>query len=168
MTSLPRRRRSYWVLDQLTHVKRATSPSVDAVARFLPALLVRGDDPPDPPEIVAVFQAAGPPEPCRASWSSFSPSLDREVFSTVPPYLLIASMALSGVTFSTIRNRADVPGLSKSRTWSWKALSIPDLVTFPMSAPRPAPIARPKNGTKNSTPNSTPQNIPHVAPVPTG
>jgi hypothetical protein len=26
---------------------------------------------------------------CKASWSSFSPSLDSEVFSTVPPYLAI-------------------------------------------------------------------------------
>src|SRR4029077_14176565 len=35
--------------------------------------------------------------------------LDREVFSTVPPYLLIASTALSGVTFSSIKNSAEVP-----------------------------------------------------------
>src|SRR6185312_10773767 len=27
------------------------------------------------------------PPPCRASWSSFSSSLDRDVFRTVPPYL---------------------------------------------------------------------------------
>ncbi len=54
--------------------------------------------------------------PCRASWSSFSSSLDREVFRTVPPYLLIASTALSGVTFSSIRNSAEVPGLTMSRT----------------------------------------------------
>ena len=54
--------------------------------------------------------------PCRASCSSFSPSLDREVFSTVPPNLLIASTALSGVTFSTMRNSAEVPGFSMSRT----------------------------------------------------
>jgi hypothetical protein len=31
--------------------------------------------------------------PCRASWSSFSSSLDREVFRTVPPYLLITATA---------------------------------------------------------------------------
>ena len=43
--------------------------------------------------------------PCRASWSSFSSSLDRDVFRTVPPYLLIASTALSGVTFSRITNQ---------------------------------------------------------------
>ena len=30
--------------------------------------------------------------------------------STVPPDLLIASTALSGVTFSTIKNKAEVPG----------------------------------------------------------
>ena len=54
--------------------------------------------------------------PCRASCRSFSPSLDSEVFSTVPPNLLIASTALSGVTFSTIKNSADVPGWSMPRT----------------------------------------------------
>jgi len=36
--------------------------------------------------------------------------LDSEVFSTVPPYWLIASSALSGVTFSSIRNSAEFPG----------------------------------------------------------
>jgi hypothetical protein len=40
----------------------------------------------------------------------------REVLSTVPPYLLIASTALSGVTFSSMRNSAEVPGLSMPRT----------------------------------------------------
>ena len=39
-------------------------------------------------------------------WSS----LDSEVFRTVPPYLLIASTALSGVTFSSLKNSAEVPG----------------------------------------------------------
>ena len=62
--------------------------------------------------------ASALPSPCRASCSSFSPSLDSEVFSTVPPYLLIASTALSGVTFSTMRNSAEVPGVSMPRTWS--------------------------------------------------
>src|SRR6516164_1928114 len=61
-------------------------------------------------------QAVVPP-PCRASWSSASPSLDSEVLITVPPNLLIASTALSGVTFSTIRNRQEVPGWSRPRTW---------------------------------------------------
>ena len=70
-----------------------------------------------------------------------SPSLDSEVFSTVPPNLLIASTALSGVTFSTMRNSAEVPGCSMPRTWSWNCLSMPDLVIFPMSAPIPAPTA---------------------------
>ena len=42
-------------------------------------------------------QIVAPPL-CKASWSSFSPSLDREVFRTVPPYVLIASAALSGAT----------------------------------------------------------------------
>jgi hypothetical protein len=54
--------------------------------------------------------------PCRASCRSCSPCLDSEVFSTVPPNLLIASTALSGVTFSTIKNSADVPGWSIPRT----------------------------------------------------
>src|SRR5215467_12853726 len=112
------------------------------------------------------YWAAAPP--CRASWSSRSPSLDSEVFSTVPPYLLIASMALSGVTFSTIRNSAEVPGCSMPRTWSWNSRSMPDLVTLPMRAPRPAPTAMPNTGMKNSRPNSMPQNMPQVAPAPTG
>ena len=54
--------------------------------------------------------------PCRASWSSCSSCLDSEVFSTVPPYWLIASTALSGVTFSSIRNSAELPGLIMSLT----------------------------------------------------
>ena len=54
--------------------------------------------------------------PCRASCRSCSPCLDSEVLSTVPPNLLIASTALSGVTFYTIKNNAEVPGLSMPRT----------------------------------------------------
>src|SRR6266567_1023121 len=77
---------------------------------------------------ISAHEATGPYSavpPCRASWSSASPSLDSEVFSTVPPYLAIASVALSGVTFSTIRNSAEVPGCSMPRTWSWNSRSIP-------------------------------------------
>ncbi len=85
----------------------------------------------------------------------------------MPPYLLIASTALSGVTFSTIKNSAEVPGCNMSRTWSWNCLSMPVLVTLPISAPIPAPMAIPKTGTKNSRPNSSPQNMPQVAPEPT-
>ena len=54
--------------------------------------------------------------PWSASWRSFSACLESEDFSTVPPYSLSASTALSGVTFSTTTNRADVPGWSMSRT----------------------------------------------------
>src|SRR5215510_4200709 len=90
------------------------------------------------------------------------------IYPTVPPNLLIASMALSGVTFSTIKNSAEVPGCSMPRTWSWNSRSIPVLVILPMMAPRPAPTAMPNTGMKNSRPNSMPQNIPHVAPAPTG
>src|SRR6516225_8825369 len=104
---------------------------------------------------------------CRASWSSCSPSLDSEVLITVPPYLLIASTALSGVTLSTMRKSAEVPGSSMPRTWSWNSLFTPDLVIFPISAPIPAPTAIPKTGMKNNRPNSRPQNMPQVAPPPT-
>src|SRR5204862_7998657 len=54
--------------------------------------------------------------PCSASCSSDSASFESDDFSTVPPYWLRASTALSGVTFSTTTNRAEVPGLSMSRT----------------------------------------------------
>jgi hypothetical protein len=94
-------------------------------------------------------------------------SLDSELFSTVPPYFDSASTALSGVTFSTTMNSADVPGWSMSRTWSWNCLSTVFLVTLPISAPIPAPTAMPRKGTKNSMPNSIPQNMPQVAPAPT-
>ena len=85
----------------------------------------------------------------------------------MPPYLLSRSTALSGVTFSTTRNSAEVPGWSIARTWSWKAWSIPLFAILPMRAPRPAPTARPKTGRKNRRPKSRPQNMPHVAPAPT-
>src|SRR5262249_15437531 len=102
--------------------------------------------------------------PCRAPWSSCSSSLDREVFRTVPPYLLIASTALSVVTFSSIRNRHEVPGCSRPRTCSWNCLSMEALAKWPMSAPIPAPIASPKTGMKNSRPNRNPQKLPQTAP----
>src|SRR4051812_4549613 len=108
-----------------------------------------------------------PSSPCRAACSWASASLESDDLSTVPPYLAMASTALSGVTLSTTRKRAEVPGWSISRTWSWNCLSIAPLVILPMRAPRPAPTAMPRNGTKNSTPNSSPQNIPQVAPPPT-
>ena len=47
-------------------------------------------------------QLAGADCPCRASCRSASPSLDSEDLRTVPPYWLSASVALSGVTFSTM------------------------------------------------------------------
>src|SRR5215469_11578369 len=103
--------------------------------------------------------------PCSASWSSFSSSLDREVFKTVPPYLLSASTALSGVAFSSIKNSAEVPGWTMPRTWSWNCWSMLVLVTFPISAPSPAPTAMPKTGMKNSKPNRNPQNRPQLAPL---
>jgi hypothetical protein len=74
---------------------------------------------------------------------------------------------LSGVTFSTTRKRAEVPGFSMSRTWFWNCLSIPDFSSFPKSAPKPAPTAIPSTGTKNRIPKSIPQNMPQVAPAPT-
>jgi len=84
------------------------------------AILLDRHGPPRPGRAVPgrAVLAGGYPAlaPCRASCRSFSPSLDSEVFSTVPPNLLIASTALSGVTFSTIKNNADVPGLSIPRT----------------------------------------------------
>ena len=85
----------------------------------------------------------------------------------MPPYLLSASVALSGVTFSSMRNSAEVPGCTKPRTWSWNSLSMPDLVILPISAPSPAPMTIPKTGMKNNSPNSRPQNIPQLAPRPT-
>src|SRR5215217_7403939 len=106
------------------------------------------------------------PSPCSSSCCCCA-SFDSELLRTVPPYLDIASTALSGVTFSMTMNRAEVPGLSMSRTWSWNCLSTALLVTLPISAPIPAPTAMPRNGTKNSIPNSMPQNIPQVAPPPT-
>src|SRR5262249_31069262 len=83
------------------------------------------------------YWAASPP--CRASWSSFSSSLDREVFRTVPPYLLMASTALSGVAFSSIKNSAEVPGWTMPRTWSWNCWSMLVLATFPITPPTPPP-----------------------------
>ena len=82
------------------------------------AILLGRHGPPRPGRAVPVRAGRSYPAlaPCRASCRSFSPSLDSEVFSTVPPNLLIASTALSGVTFSTIKNNADVPGLSIPRT----------------------------------------------------
>jgi hypothetical protein len=93
--------------------------------------------------------------------------VESELLRTVPPYFDSASTALSGVTFSTTMNRADVPGLSISRTWPSNSLLTAFLVTFPISAPMPAPTAMPRKGTKNSMPNSIPQNIPYDAPAPT-
>src|SRR5262252_4089911 len=110
---------------------------------------------------------ASSPVPCSAACSSASSSLDSEVFRTVPPYLLIASTALSGVTFSSTRNSAEVPGWTMSRTCSWNCLSMLVLASLPMRAPIPAPMAMPKTGMKNSGPNRNPQNMPQVAPAPT-
>jgi alpha-1,2-mannosyltransferase len=104
------------------------------------------------------------PEPCSACWRSCSASLDSEVRSTVPPYLLSASAALSGVTFSTIRNSAEVPGCTKPRTWSSNSRSMPVLRTWLMRTPSPAPTAMPSTGMKNRAPNSSPQNVPQNAP----
>jgi len=89
-----------------------------------------------------------------------------DVLRTVPPYLLRASTALSGVTFSTIMKSAEVPGLTSSRTCSWNCSSMAFLPMCPKSAPRPAPTAIPKTGMKKSSPNRSPQNIPQVAPPP--
>ena len=62
-------------------------------------------------------RAARPGAPAGAS-------LDSELLSTVPPYPCdSASTALSGVTFLTTMNSAEVPGWSISRTWSWNCLS---------------------------------------------
>ena len=84
----------------------------------------------------------------------------------MPPNLLIASTALSGITFSSIRNSAEVPGLTRSRTWSWKAMSTP-VDELAQRAPSPAPTATPESGMKNNSPHSSLQNVPHVAPAPT-
>jgi hypothetical protein len=65
-----------------------------------------------PPRRYLLLAAGSPVPHARASWSSCSASFDREVLSTVPPNLLIASTALSGTTFSSIRNSAEVPGLT--------------------------------------------------------
>jgi hypothetical protein len=54
--------------------------------------------------------AGCPAGPVRSAW-------DSEVVSTEPPYLVIASTAVSGVTFAKIRNGAEAPGLSTS--WWW-------------------------------------------------
>ena len=78
-----------------------------------------------------------------------------------------ASTALSGVTLSTTRKSAEVPGCSMSRTRSSNSLLIPLLVIFPIRAPMPAPTAMPRTGTKKSIPNRKPQNIPQVVPLPT-
>ena len=85
----------------------------------------------------------------------------------MPRYLLIASTALSGVTFSSIKNSAEVPGWSMSRTCSWNCLSMLVLASLPIRAPIPAPMAIPKTGMKNSRPNRNPQNMPLVASPPT-
>ena len=71
----------------------------------------------EPPRTLPGMSRASQP-PCRASLSSFSPSWLKEDLSTVPPYWLSASTTLSGVTLSTMRNSADVPGFSRSRAWS--------------------------------------------------
>ena len=55
-------------------------------------------------------------EPWSASWSFWVSSSESDVLMTVPPNLLSAATALSGVTFSTTMNRAEVPGFSMSRT----------------------------------------------------
>src|SRR5579885_88052 len=113
---------------------------------------------PSPPQAVAGTL------PCSASWSSSSVCFDSDDLSTVPPNLLSAATALSGVTFSTTRNSAEVPGFSISRTCSWNSRSMPDFSSLPISAPNPAPSAIPKIGTKNSMPKRSPQKPPHVAP----
>ncbi len=91
--------------------------------------------------------------------------MDSEVFKTVPPYLLIASTALSVVIFSSMRNNADVPGSTMPRTWSWNCWSMLVLANRPISAPSPAPTAIPSTGMKNSKPNRKPQNRPQLAPL---
>jgi hypothetical protein len=101
-----------------------------------------------------------------ASWSSCSASFDREVLSTVPPNLLIASTALCGITFSSIRNSAEVPGLTRSCTWSWKAMSTPVLMSLPTGRPA-APTAIPETGMKNNSRHGSLHDVPQVAPVPT-
>jgi hypothetical protein len=56
------------------------------------------------------------------------------------------------VTFSSIKNNADVPGCTMSRTWSWNCRSMLVLANLPISAPSPAPTAIPNTGMKNSRP----------------
>src|SRR5215469_13321466 len=73
-------------------MRRSASPGPPAGGDLVD-LELRGARAHQPP---AYYSAE--PSPCRAACSSASSSLDSEVFSTVPPYLLIVSTALSGVT----------------------------------------------------------------------
>ena len=75
---------------------------------------------------------AGPPGAPAGPHSTASSSARCRRTSTSPP-------ALSGVTFSTTMNSADVPGWSMSRTWSWNCLSTALLVTLPHQRAHPRP-----------------------------
>jgi hypothetical protein len=71
------------------------------------------------------------------------------------------------ITASEVRTkRADVPGVTWSRTRLMNASSMPTSLIIPVSPPTAAPTAIPRNGTKKIRPNNMPQNAPPSAPAP--
>ena len=79
---------------------------------------------------------------------------------------LSASATRSRTASLLIRKRAEVPGVTFSRTSPMKLSSMPISEKAPESAPVAAPMAAPSKGMKKSRPNSRPQNAPPSAPIP--
>ena len=77
-----------------------------------------------------------------------------------------ASRTLSRTAPEVIRNSAEVPGVTWSRTFLMKSSSMPTSVSEPVSAPVAAPTASPSSGTKKISPNRRPQKAPPRAPAP--
>src|ERR671911_18957 len=103
----------------------------------------------------------------KASRSCFSCSSGRLVEMISKLYCLSSSMTLSGAVAPLVKaNRAEVPGVTFSRTCLMKSSSIPTSAIEPVSAPIPAPIAAPRKGTKKISPNRKPQKAPPRAPAP--
>src|ERR687898_176770 len=99
----------------------------------------------------------------KASRSCFSCSSGRLVEMISKLYCLSSSMTLSGAVAPLVKaNRAEVPGVTFSRTCLMKSSSIPTSAIEPVSAP----IAAPRKGTKKISPIRKPQNAPQPARPP--
>ncbi|KUG51631.1 hypothetical protein AVL62_10000 [Serinicoccus chungangensis] len=95
--------------------------------------------------------------------------LDAEVGGDELALVSPSSSAIRSRTPSLdMRNSAEVPGVTFSRTVSMKSSLMPKSRIDPESAPIAAPNAIPKRGTKKMMPKSRPQNAPPEAPAAVG